>query len=391
MQMNKKPLTILNIGLDRDLLSRDTRTEAQTRQLFYARSLPARLVHIVKAPHSAPRTPIELDESLSIVPCPVRHWSQFIPAAIRLGAGLLHRESFDLIQVQEPFVSGLAGAILARRFRTPLVVGLYSDEIDNPAWLSERPLNRLANRLGKWVLRQAAAVRSDSLAVAERLSHYGLRHLTYFPFLITHADKLLALDAGTQATRLRLLDGQDGPLLLAVCRLEKEKNIQLMLSAFANAARQYPGLVLAIAGDGSLANTLAQEAERIVPGRVRWLGWVGNTEMPAFYQAADLMLLSSNRESAARVLYETLLAGTPALSTDTAGAREVIENDVTGHIVPVGDLAAFTQALIELCSSTDRLAEMGREGRRRMSSRVTAEAVTRQMRAVYEKVLERTD
>lgn len=385
--MSKTPLTILNIGLDRDLLPCDVRTEAQTRQLFYTRSLPARLVHIVKAPHGTPSTRIDLDENLSIVPCPVRHWSQFIPAAIRLGRKLLREESFNLIQVQEPFVSGLAGVSLARRFRLPLVVGLYSDEIDNPVWLVERPLNRLANRIGKWVLRQAAATRSDSLAVAERLAHYGFRHLTYIPFLITHADRLLAPDAGAQAIRLRLLDDQAGPLLLAVCRLEQEKNIPLMLSALASAAKQHTGLVLAIAGSGSLADMLAQEAERIVPGRVRWLGWVGNTEMSAYYQAADLMLLSSNRESAARVLYESLLAGTPALSTDTAGAREVIEDGVTGRIVPVEDADAYTHALIELCGTPDQLEKMGREGRQRMSSRVTAEAVAQKLRAVYEKAM----
>lgn len=385
--MNKKTLTILNIGLDRDLLSRDSRTEAQTRQLFYTHSLPARLVHIVKAPHGTPSRRIDLDENLSVVPCPVRHWSQFIPAAIRLGGELLRQESFDLIQVQEPFVSGLAGVSLAQRFRLPLVVGLYSDEIDNPVWLAERPLNRLANRVGKWVLRRAAAARSDSLAVAERLSHYGFGNLTYIPFLITHADSLLMPDAKAHEMRLRLLDGSVGPLLLAVCRLEQEKNIPLMLSAFAGAAKHHTGLVLAIAGHGSLADTLMQEAERIVPGRVRWLGWVGNTEMPAYYQAADLMLLSSNRESAARVLYESSLAGTPALSTDTAGAREVIEDGVTGRIVPVRDAKAYTQALIELCSTPDRLAEMGQAGRQRMASRVTAEAVAQQLRAVYEKAL----
>lgn len=383
--MNRQTLTILNIGLDRDLLSREARTEAQTRQLFYARNLPARLVHIVKAPHGAPRGRIDLDENLSIVPCPVRHWTQFAPAAIRLGTKWLRQESFDLIQVQEPFVSGLAGAYLARRFDVPLVVGLYSDEIDNPVWLAERPLNRLANRIGKWVLRQASAARSDSLAVVERLSHYGFRHLTYIPFLITHADKLLAPDAQAQDLRLRLLESSPGPLLLAVCRLEQEKNIPLMLAAFAEAAGRYPGLVLAIAGHGTLADALKQEAERVVPGRVRWLGWIGNTEMPGYYQAADLLLLSSNRESAARVLYESLLAGTPALSTDTAGAREVIEDGVTGRIVPVGDTGAYTRALIELCGNPDRLAEMGQAGRRQMASQVTAEAVARQMRAVYEK------
>ncbi len=389
--MNRKPLTILSIGLDRDLFSRDVRTEGQTRQLFYTHSLPARLVHVVKAPYGTDCTRMDLDENLSIVPCPVRHWTQFVPAAIRSGSKLLRRESFDLIQVQEPFVSGLAGAFLAQRFRLPLVVGLYSDEIDNPVWLAERPLNRLANSIGKWVLRRAAAARSDSLAVAERLSHYGFRNLTYVPFLITHADRLLEADPQANGMRLRLLEGAAGPLLLAVCRLEQEKNIPLMLAAFAQAAKQLPGLVLAIAGHGNLADALKQEAERIVPGRVRWLGWIGNTEMPGYYQAADLMLLSSNRESAARVLYESLLSGTPALSTDTAGACEVIDDGVTGRIVPVGNVEAYAQALIELCGNSLRLEEMGQEGRRQMASRVTAEAVARQMRAIYEKALVQTE
>lgn len=388
--MSGRTLTILNIGLDRDLLSREARTEAQTRQLFYAQSLPARLVHIVKAPRGASGRRIDLDANLSIVPCAVRHWTQFIPAAIRLGRELLGQETFDLIQVQEPFVSGLAGAYLARRFDLPLVVGLYSDEIDNPVWLAERPLNRLANHIGKWVLRQAAAARSDSLAVVDRLSHYGFRHLTYIPFLITHADRLLVPDARARDIRQRLLDGLSGPLLLAVCRLEQEKNIPLMLAAFAEAAGRQSGLVLAVAGHGTLADALKQEAERIAPGRVRWLGWIGNTDMPGYYQAADLMLLSSNRESAARVLYESLLAGTPALSTDTAGAREVIEDGLTGRIVPVGDTDAYTHALIELCGNPDGLAGMGQAGRRQMESRVTADAVAGQMRAVYEKAMGRT-
>ncbi|OGQ87760.1 MAG: hypothetical protein A2512_10610 [Deltaproteobacteria bacterium RIFOXYD12_FULL_56_24] len=387
--MSNKPLSILNIGLDRDLLPTDTCTESQTRQLFYTRNLPACQVHLVKALPNTRADRFDLDECLAVVPCPVRHWTQFIPAAISRGADLLRRERFDLIQVQEPFVSGLAGAYLARRFHLPLVVGLYSDEIDNPIWLAERPLNRLANKVAKRVLRQAVAVRSDSQAVVERLAGYAYRNLTYVPFLITHADRLLELSPESSALRASLLAGKEGPLLLAVCRLEQEKNIPLMLEAVAEAAKQHPGLVLAIAGQGGLGDELIAKAKRILPDRVRWLGWIANTEMPAYYQAADLMLLSSNRESAARVLSESLLAGTPVLTTDTAGAREVVEDGVTGRIVPVGDLRAFALALVELCGDKGRLVDMGREGRERMRTSVTAEAVTSQLLQLYERALGR--
>ena len=385
--MRHQRLTILNIGLDRALLLREVRTESQIRQIFYVRNLPAHQVCLVKAPFDMPPERIELDEDLSIVPCPVRHWASFVPAAIRAGTTLMKRTSFDLIQVQEPFLSGVVGACLSQRFHVPLVVSLFGDEIDNPVWLAERPLNLLANFVGKLVLRRASAVRCDSLTVRHRLMHYGFRHLTYIPFLITHADRLLAPDPRAQTRRQHLLGAFSGPLLLAVCRLEQEKNVVLLLQAVEKAVLHHPGLVLAVAGDGTLADALKQDAMRRVPGRVRWLGWVDNTELPAYYQAADLLLLSSNRESAARVLYESLLAGTPVLTTDTAGAREVVEDDTTGRIVPVGDVHAFSNALIELCYDVERLREMGAIGRERLSARVTGEAVVRQLRLLYEKAL----
>jgi glycosyltransferase involved in cell wall biosynthesis len=387
--MNRAPISILNIGLDRDLLSRGARTEAQTRQLYYANNLPARLVHLVKAPRDASDQPIELDARLTVVPCPVSHWAWFLPSVLRRGSAVLASERFDLIQVQEPFLSGLAGILLARRFRIPLVVGLYSDEIDNPIWLAERPLNHVANLTAKWVLGHAAAARSDSKAVVDRLGPLSLCPLTYIPFLITHAALLATSTAAADVTRARLLDGREGPLLLAVCRLEKEKNLHLMLAAFAKLARQRSGPILAIAGHGSQAESLAREAERLAPGRVRWLGWIANTDMPAYYQAADLMLLSSNRESAARVLFESLLAGTPVLSTDTAGAREAVDDRISGRIVPVGDTEAFARALGELCGHPAGLEAMGKEGRERMLRRVTGEAVAQQLHTLYEGVLGR--
>src|SRR5262249_3197853 len=140
-------------------------------------------------------------------------------------------------------------------------------------------------------------------------------------------------------------------------------------------------------GDGSLRDRLTAEGQRLIPGRLRWLGRLPAGDMPRHYQAADLTLLSSNRESAARVLYESLLAGTPVLTTDTAGAREVVEDNGTGRIVPIGDGCAFAQALCELCGDPGRLRVMGEAGRRRMRGMVTAEPVARQLRQVYDTAL----
>lgn len=358
-------------------------SEAQRRQLYYCDRLPARIVHLVRASADHSPTPMKFGQRLVAHPCPVANWAAFFPKAVVMGKRLLAAEMFDFIQVQEPYLAGAIGACLSHISGVPLIAGLFSDEINNPVWLRERKLNRVANVVGKYVLRHAIATRTDSRAVADRVAGLGCRNLTHIPFLITDSESFLERGESVGAIRTELLAGLSGPLMLAVNRLEPEKNVPLMLCALASASRQLPGLVLAIAGSGRLESHLRKEAERVLPGRVRWLGLVPSERMANYYHAADLMLISSHRESAARVLYESLLSGTPVISTATAGANEVIEDRVTGRIVPVGDEQAFASAVVEMARDTARLIEMGKLGRKQMRQKVTADAVVEQLRKFY--------
>ena len=383
--MNERVFSILSLSLDRGLISPSKDNEAQIRQLFYCRHIPLHITHLVKAPLGTDSQPLDFGADMRVMPCIVPHWLFLFPFALYQGIKILRKKKFDFIQVQEPYLTGLIGVILSKLFNTPLITGLYSDEIDNPIWLKERFLNRFANSVAKYVLRHSKAARSDSLAVAERVSKGGYCPITFIPFLITHADKLMATNPDAPAIRAKLLDGRDGPLLLAVNRLEQEKNIPLMLRAFAHACKTQQGLTLAIAGTGRLEEEMKSLAEQLAPGRVRWLGWVSAAEMAAYYQAADLLLISSDRESAARVLSESLFSGTPVLSTDTAGAREVIEDSYSGCIVPVGDETAFTKALEDLAQKPTLLKEMGSYGRTQVETRMTGPAVAAALRDFYHK------
>jgi len=377
-------LRILNIGLDRDILHAG---EAQDRQKIYARALPASISHIVKVSLDTSSARVEVSKDIVVFPCPVRHWSLFVPAAIRRSSEILHRQRFDIIQAQEPFVSGLAGAWLSKRFNIPLVVGVFSDEIDNPVWVRAHIANRAANIVGKRVLRAAAAVRCDSQIVAKKLASTGQKNIQYVPFLITHADRFLEPHAAAQGIRTQLLQGSAGPLLLTVARLEPEKNIDLSLRSFAEALKRFPEAVFSIVGDGRCRGELEALALQLAKGRVRFLGRVANADVPAFYQAADLTLLSSTRESAARILFESLLAGTPILTTDTAGVHEVVQDGETGRVIALGDEAGFTNALVELCAAPKRLAVMGAEGRARTAKIVTQDSVIEGLRSVYRMAL----
>ncbi len=384
----REGLAILDIGLDRQLAARHMESESQARHAIYARGLPARIVDIVKAAAGDSSEPLRLADGLvEVQPVPVSHWSFFPPRAVAAASRLLSRRRFDVIQVQEPFLSGAAGLYLSRRYGLPLVAGAFSDQVDNPLWLAQRLLNRCANPVGRLVYRGAAAIRADSRAVAERLRVMGYRGPRFVPFLITHASSLLRPAPEAAPLRSRLLGRCAGPLLLTVSRLEPEKNLPLLLDAFRRARRSLPGLVLAVVGDGAERARLEASAGSWGPECLRWVGWIPNDLLAAYYRAADLFLLGSNYESSPRVLTEALLAGTPVLATDTAGSRESVAEGVSGRIVPVGDVGAFAEALVDLCSDRDGLARMGREGQAAAWSTAGTEAVLGGLRDLYASVL----
>ncbi len=377
-------LRILNIGLDRNLLARANPNESQIRQTIYAKALPARIMHLVKAPPDSSSEPFTLaDGDIEVHPLPSGGYLRFVLAAVRVGLRLLSTNRIDLIQAQEPFLSGLAGCLLAWRTGIPLVVGAFSDQIDNPAWLGERWLNRIANCLGKFVYRHAAAIRTDSRTVADRLITKGFRQARYVAFLITNSDRLIEPVPVAKEIRSRLLAGRPGPLIITVSRLEPEKNVAMLLKAFRRAETQISGLTMVIIGDGTLRKQLEDVSELLPRGSVQFTGWVPNDQVAAYYQAADLFVLGSNYESSARVLSEALLAGVPVLATDTAGAREVVEEDISGRIVPINDCAAFTQSMIELCDDPGALHNMGGRGRARLKTLVSADAVVGALRNLY--------
>ena len=125
-------------------------------------------------------------------------------------------------------------------------------------------------------------------------------------------------------------------LLLAVGRLEEQKQFDLLIRAFAGLAPRYPDWDLVILGDGAKRAALeAQVAATGLSGRVHLPGRVGNAG--EWYSRADLYVMSSRFEGFPNTLLEALAHGLPSVSFDCAtGPAEMIENGVNGYLIPPG-------------------------------------------------------
>ncbi|MFP4561563.1 MAG: glycosyltransferase [Thiohalorhabdus sp.] len=143
---------------------------------------------------------------------------------------------------------------------------------------------------------------------------------------------------------MELRTEDDSARILAVGRLNRQKDFPTLLEAFARLREQRPAR-LVILGEGPDREELEGLAARL--GITESLDMPGFTDNPYPYmRRADLFVLSSAWEGSPNALTEALALGTPVVSTDCpSGPREILEDGRYGPLVPVGDPAALSEAM----------------------------------------------
>ena len=171
------------------------------------------------------------------------------------------------------------------------------------------------------------------------------------------------------------------PLLVAAGRLSREKRYDLMLDAVARVRRSHP-VTLWICGDGPERQRLAaRTAELGLDPHVQFLGFVANP-YPAMRQA-DIFVMTSDHEGLPNALIEAQSLGVPVVSTRCPhGPDEIVEHEVGGLLVPVGDAAAMAEAITQLVERPERRAAMGRAGALAVRQKFDADEVTRRWEAL---------
>lgn len=151
------------------------------------------------------------------------------------------------------------------------------------------------------------------------------------------------------AARQRLNLPTDRRLLLWVGRMVAVKGLDMLVAAFDLARQRCPDLQLLLVGDGPLRATVQDDVRRRRLGEhVTFVGAKSPAQLPDWYRAADLFVLSSWSEGLPNVLREAVASGRPFVSTDVGSVREIAESH--GHLpfaelVPVGDSAATAVAI----------------------------------------------
>jgi glycosyltransferase involved in cell wall biosynthesis len=176
------------------------------------------------------------------------------------------------------------------------------------------------------------------------------------------------------------------PRLLCVGRLIPIKGHIVLLRAFAEARRSVPDLRLDLAGRGPLEPALRALAKELeVDDAVRFLGYVSPVQR-AIEQSA-VVVVPSMGEGFGMVALEAMERARPVIAAEIGGLGELVEDGVTGFLVPPAEAEPLAAAIVALAADRPLAAQMGEAGRRRALGRFLQERCTDRTELLYRELL----
>lgn len=175
---------------------------------------------------------------------------------------------------------------------------------------------------------------------------------------------------------------------ISVARLSAEKDFPTLLRAVKQALPEIPNFRLTVVGNGPEWEKLqALTRELSLEAHVTWLG--ERHDVHALLPEAGFFVTSSLTEGVSLTLLEAMAVGLPILATAVGGNPEVVEQGVTGELVPANDVAALARGLVGMCRSAERWPAYGRAGRDRVERFFQARQMTHAYEALYIDLLAR--
>lgn len=186
--------------------------------------------------------------------------------------------------------------------------------------------------------------------------------------------------------RAELGAGAIRPLWLFMGRLEPHRGASVLLEALGIVRERGLNFVAAIVGEGPQRSELEQRIADLELGGSAYLFQPEEDPGPLL-AAADAVVVPSLWEGMSSVLLQALARGRPVIASAVGGAPDVIENGLTGRLVPPGDARSLADALESFHRRADSATRMGREAELRAQDEYTWERVVDAYDAIYDEVL----
>jgi glycosyltransferase involved in cell wall biosynthesis len=274
------------------------------------------------------------------------------------------RQQFDAIHVHTPGPMGLCGLLVASMLNIPLLSTYHTDF---PAYVldhtADHRLTVAAESYMKWFYNRAGSVFTRSRQYESVLGKMGIasERLMMLPpcvdgemFNPRHRDPHYWHDRRINE-----------PYRLLYCgRVSAEKNLGVLADAFRQLCRTRRDVALIIAGDGPQMPALQKQLADLP---AHFLGRLHDAQLAPLYANSDLLLFPSRTDTLGQVVLEAQASGLPVLVCDEGGPSEVMDDGLTGLVLPATDTSAWTAAIQDLLQDHARRLRMSRTAPHRVA------------------------
>jgi glycosyltransferase involved in cell wall biosynthesis len=327
--------------------------------------------------------------------------AQFIPLEIERRASpwrdllvlvqlviLFRRERFDLVHSIMP-KTGLLAMLAGWLAGIPVRMHTFTGQV----WANKRGWKRGALKwFDKLIVLFATQILVDSPSQRDFLVSEGV--LSQDKGVVIGCGSICGVDShrfhpdiqARDAVRAELGIGQKQTVILFLGRLNRDKGILDLATAFADIASQRTDVVLMLVGtEEDVPFVRVQEICGMCREQLRRVSF---TSVPERYMAAaDILCLPSYREGFGQVIIEAGASGVPTVASRIYGVTDAVEDGETGLLFPAGDVAALTQTLLKLIVDCELRQRMGEAAQVRALELFSSQKITEGMLGRYGELL----
>ena len=304
----------------------------------------------------------------------------FFLAEVFSTARLLRRTRIDLIHAHWLIPQGLAAVLASRLVGSSVPILCTSHGADlfalrGPLW----------ERLKRFVIDACSGLTVVSRAMRARLLQLGDQNTPV---------RVIPMGVDLEERFIPSPSSRREKSLLFVGRLVEKKGLEYLIRALPRILERHSEVTLTIVGSGpekASAKKLCEELK--IQPQVRFLGAIPNAEMPACYQAAQVVVFPSvvardgDQEGFGLVMVEALGCECAVVATDLPAIRDIIVDGMTGLIVPEKDPEALADKILMLLENAELRSALGRDGRSFVWERYDWQNIGAQYRAFFEEML----
>lgn len=254
----------------------------------------------------------------------------------------------DIIHIRGAAVDGLNAVIAAKLARKGKILvtvhGMYSDLVY---------IGRLKRFISNQIVERMIFGMADGIScvckAAEQRPYFDRYRRKMLPFVYNRMPKYSAEKKDIYRREIRESYGIPDKALTAlyVGRVTREKGLDYLVKALKLASGSLPNdFTLMIVGDGNYLEQLKNEFKDI---NINVIFTGDRRDVEKFYFAADFFIQPSLHENHSIALLESYAAMLPAVATDCGGNPEIIEDSVTGILVPIANAEELMKAIVKMC------------------------------------------